>query len=123
METKFDEYTQGLYDTVLSLRKEVDNLTKAYDIVHKRIDAISSQASVNSSASLKEAVDIEELARLSVVASEVAHKAARALLDASLIIKTKQSLDATTNTYSLSVENTKANASRQKMGGGRLKAI
>lgn len=117
METKFDEYTQGLYDTVLSLRKEVDNLTKAYDIVHKRIDAISSQASVNSSASLKEAVDIEELARLSVVASEVAHKAARALLDASLIIKTKQSLDATTNTYSLSVESTKANANREKMGG------
>ena len=118
MENKFDEYTQSLYDTVLSLRKEVDNLTKAYDIVHKRSYLISIKARFNSTASLKEAVVIEEFARLSVVASEVAHKAARALLDASLIIKTKQSLDATTNTYSLSVESTKANANRQKMGGG-----
>ena len=98
-EEQMSAYTQGLLDTVVSLHKEVDNLRTAYGIVHSRIDALIALAGTNSKDALKEAVDIEELARLAVVAADVAHKAAVVLIEAGAIEKTQNSLTATQETY------------------------
>lgn len=98
-EEKFSEYTQGLYDTVISLRKEVENLRTAYTIVQNRIDTMATLADKTTASAVKEAIDIEELARLAVVAAEVAHKAAVVLLEVGAINKTQSTVVATQDTY------------------------
>jgi hypothetical protein len=120
-EEKFSEYTQGLYDTVISLRKEVENLRTAYTIVQNRIDTMATLADKTTSDAVKEAIDLEELARLAVVAAGVAHKAAIALLESGAIERTQKTLTATENTYSSSQDSTVTNKARQT-GGGSLKA-
>jgi hypothetical protein len=120
-EEKFSEYTQGLYDTVISLRKEVENLRTAYTIVQNRIDTMASLADKTTSDAVKEAIDIEELARLAVIAAQVAHKAAIVLTDVGAIEKTQKTVEATEDTYTSSQESTSINKARQT-GGGYLKA-
>ena len=119
-EDKFSEYTQGLYDTVISLQKEVNNLRTAYTIVQNRIDKMATLADKTTSDAVKEAIDLEELARLAVIAAQVAHKAAIVLTDAGAIDKTKKTVKATEGTYQSSQESTSINKARQT-GGGSLK--
>lgn len=121
-EEKFSEYTQGLYDTVISLRKEVENLRTAYTIVQNRIDTMATLADKTTASAVKEAIDIEELARLAVVAAEVAHKAAVVLLEAGAIDKTQRTVVATQETYESAQASTVDSKARQT-GGGYLKPI
>jgi hypothetical protein len=116
-EDKFSEYTQGLYDTVIALRKEVDNLRTGYSIIHNRIDAIITLADKNTKDALKEAIDIEELARLAVVAAAIAHKAAVILIETGAIEKTKNTLEATEKTYTSAQAYTVENQARKTAGG------
>lgn len=69
-------YTQQLLDTSVSLRKEIDNLREAYTPVNERVRAISALADKTHKDVLHEAIDVEELARLAVVASHVSNDAA-----------------------------------------------
>jgi coenzyme F420-reducing hydrogenase beta subunit len=117
---KFSEYTQGLYDTVIALRKEVDNLRTAYSIIHNRIDVMATLADKTTGDAVKEAIDIEELARLAVVAAGVAHKAAVVLIEAGAIEKAQKTLTATENTYTSAQASTVDSKARQT-GGGALK--
>jgi hypothetical protein len=117
---KMSAYTQGLFDTVIALRKEVDNLRTAYSIIHKRIDTMATLSDKTTSDAVKEAIDIEELARLAVIAADIAHKAAVVLIETGAIEKTKNTLTATENTYTSAKVSTVDSKARQT-GGGALK--
>jgi hypothetical protein len=65
---QFSSYSQELLDTVVSLRQEIDNLRTAYGIMRQRIDAMGALSDKTTGDAVKEAIDIEELARLAVVA-------------------------------------------------------
>ena len=43
-EENSSEYSQKLLDTIVALRKEIDNLRTAYGIVNQRIEAMASLA-------------------------------------------------------------------------------
>jgi hypothetical protein len=117
-EEKFSEYTQGLLDTVISLRKEVANLREAYSIIHNRIDVMATLADKTTGNAVKEAIDLEELARLAVVAADVAHKAAVLLLKTDGIDKTQKTLSASQDTYDSAQKSTVDSKARQTSGGG-----
>jgi hypothetical protein len=116
-EEKFSEYTQSLYDTVISLRKEVENLRTAYSIVHNRIDVMASLADKTTADAVREAIDIEELARLAVIAAEVAHSAALVLKEVGAIDKTQKTVIATKDTYDSAKTSTTDSKARQTGGG------
>jgi hypothetical protein len=116
-EEKFSEYTQSLYDTVISLRKEVENLRTAYSIVHNRIDVMASLADKTTADAVREAIDIEELARLAVIAAEVAHTAALVLKEVGAIDKTQKTVIATKDTYDSAKTSTTDSKARQTGGG------
>jgi uncharacterized protein with PhoU and TrkA domain len=113
-------YTQGLMDTIMALSKEVANLRTAYDIIHQRIQTMSALADKTTGDAVKEAIDIEELARLAVVAADAAHKAAVVLIETGAIEKTQNTLTATENTYTSAKVSTIDSKARQT-GGGALK--
>lgn len=116
-EEKFSAYTQGLYDTVLSLRVEVDNLRKAYSTVHQRIDDMASQSDKGTADALKDAINIEELARLSLIASTVAHKAASITEDSMLLGSTHKSVLAADEAYKTAAFATIASGERKTSEG------
>lgn len=116
MVKKISAYTQGLLDTVLVLRKEIDNLRIAYDIIHKRIEVITTLSDKTTGDAVREAIDIEELARLAVVAADTAHKAALILLATGAIEKTQSTLTATQNTYDSAQTSTVDSKARQTEG-------
>ena len=109
-------YTQGLMDTIVALSKEIANLRQAYDIIHQRIQTMSALADKTAGDAVKEAIDIEELARLSVVAADVAHKAAVVLLETGAIERTQSTLTATQNTYDTAQTSTVDSKARQTGG-------
>ena len=117
MTHELNPYEQKLFDTVISLRQEVQNLREAYSIVNHRIGEISMQADKDVKASFKEAIDIEELARLALVSAKIAHEGALILLNIEEIEKTANSQKASQDTHSAAVQSTLANQLRQ-MGGG-----
>ena len=119
-EEKFSEYTQNLYDTVISLRQEVDNLRTAYTLIQSRLEKMATLSDKSTADAVKGAIDIEELARLAVVAAEVAHKAAVVLLETGGIEKTQKTLDAASRVYESSQDSTTVSKARQT-GGGALK--
>jgi len=82
----------------MALSKEAANLRNAYDIIHKRIEAMTALSDGSTGDSVKEAIDIEELARLAVVSADAAYKAALILGAAGAIEKTRHTLTATQNT-------------------------
>jgi hypothetical protein len=110
-------YTQGLMDTIMALSKEVANLRTAYDIIHQRIQTMSALADKTTGDALKEAVDIEELARLAVVAADVAHKAAVVLIETGAIEKTQNTLTATQKTFDSAHASTIDSKARETGGG------
>jgi len=118
-EEKFSEYTQNLYDTVISLRQEVDNLRTAYTLIQSRLEKMATLSDKSTADAVKGAIDIEELARLAVVAAEVAHKAAVVLLETGGIEKTQKTLDAASRVYESSQDSTTVSTARQT--GGALK--
>jgi hypothetical protein len=113
---KFTQHEQKLYDTVISLRKEVDNLRGAYGIVNARLNEISLRMNKDASDSLKEAINIEELARLAVVAAGIAHQAAVILLNVEGIEKTAVTKKTAEETHTASLDSSNANRLRQ-VGG------
>ena len=117
MAHELNPYEQKLFDTVISLRQEVQNLKEAYAIIHTRIGEISLRADKDSRDNLKEAIDIEELARLAVVAADIAHKGAIVLTETGTIEKTKNTLTATQNTYDFAQASTVDSKARQTAGG------
>ena len=114
---KIGGYTQGLLDTVVSLRQEINNLRTAYDIIHSRIESMASRMDKTTGDAVKEAIDIEELARLAVVAADIAHKGAIVLTESGAIEKTKNTLTATQNTYDSAQTSTVDSKARQTGGG------
>jgi hypothetical protein len=125
-EDKFSEYTQKLYDTVLSLRVEVDNLRKGYSIIHQRIDEIATQADKSTAEALKEAINIEELSRLVLVASTVAHQSAVLINDIKVVDSTHKTVLAADDAYKTASLSTISSQNRQTPGGvpgggGRIK--
>ena len=116
MAYELNPYEQKLFDTVISLRQEVQNLKEAYAIIHARIGEISLRSDKDSRDNLKEAIDIEELARLALVAAKIAHEAALILLNVGGIEKTAKTQKAAEDTYTAAVESSRANQLR-KTGG------
>ena len=119
MTYELNPYEQKLFDTVISLRQEVQNLKEAYSIVNHRIGEISIQVDKDVKASLKEAIDIEELARLALVSAKIAHEGALLLLNIEEIEKTKNSQKATQDAHSAAIPSTLANQLRQRGGAKR----
>jgi len=119
MAHELNPYEQKLFDTVISLRQEVQNLREAFSIVNHRIGEISMQADKDVKASLKEAINIEELARLALVSAKIAHEGALILLNIEEIEKTANSQKATQDTHSAAVQSTLANQLRQTVGGAK----
>lgn len=120
---KFSEYTQHLYDTVLSLRVEVDNLRTAYGIVHRQIDELTSISDTNTADALKDAISVERLAKLSLIAAQVAEKAATILGDKVVIEKTQATVLSAEDTHKSAVASSKSSQARKTsagfpMGGG-----
>lgn len=111
-----NSYTQGLMDTLMALSKEVANSRIAYDMIHRQIEALNAQLDKANGDAVKEAIDVEELAKLAVVSAEAAHKAALILLSAAAIKKTQDSLGATQKTYESAKASTSANKARQAAG-------
>ena len=118
MTYELNPYEQKLFDTVISLRKEVENIREAYAIINTRLREISIKTDKDSKDSLKEAIDIEELARLSVVSANIAHQAALILLNVGGIEKTENTKKAAEVTHAAAVESTISNKLRQSVGGG-----
>jgi len=116
-DTKTNTYTQGLMDTISALSKEVANLRTTYDIIHQRIQTMSALADRTTGDAVKEAIDIEELARLAVVAADVAHKAAVVLIETGAIEKAQSTLTATENAYESTQKSTHDSQARQTSGG------
>jgi len=116
-DTKTNTYTQGLMDTISALSKEVANLRTAYDIIHQRIQTMSALADRTTGDAVKQAINIEELARLAVVAADVAHKAAVVLIETGAIEKAQSTLTATENTYESAQKSTHDSQARQTSGG------
>lgn len=116
-EEKFNAYTQSLYDTVLSLRVEIDNLRKAYSTVHQRIDEIATLSDKSSSDAVKDAINVEELARLALVASTVAHSAASLVDDATILSATHKTVLSADEAYKTAASSTLASKARQTSGG------
>jgi hypothetical protein len=110
-------YTQGLMDTIMALSKEVANLRNAYDIIHQRIQAMSTLADKTTGDAVTETIDAEELARLTLASAEVAYRAALVLGNGSLIEATQATLLAAGNAHKLAVTCTATNAHRQTGGG------
>ena len=117
MTYELDPYEQKLFDTVISLRKEVENIREAYAIINTRLREISIKTDKDSKDSLKEAIDIEELARLAVVSADIAHQAALILFNVGGIEKTGNTKKAAEVTHAAAVESTISNKLRQS--GGR----
>ncbi len=120
MTYELNPYEQKLFDTVISLRKEVENLREAYAIINSRLGEISLKTDKDSKDSLKEAVDIEELARLAVVSADIAHQAALILLNVGGIEKTGNTKKAAEVTHDAAVESTISNKLRQSGGANNL---
>ena len=116
MTYELNPYEQKLFDKVISLRQEVQNLKEAYSIVNHRIGEISIQVDKDVKASLKEAIDIEELARLALVSAKIAHEGALILLNIEEIEKTANSQKASQDTHSAAVQSTLANQLRRTGG-------
>ena len=114
---QFSEYTQKLYDTVLALRVEIDNLRKGYSSIHQRIDEMATLADKSTADALKEAIDIEELARLALVASTVAHQSAVVLDNTKIIASTHKTVLAADEAYKTSSLATIESQKRQTQGG------
>jgi hypothetical protein len=110
-------YTQGLMDTIMALSKEVANLRTAYDIIHQRIQAMSTLADKTTGDAVTETIDAEELARLTLVSADVAYKAALVLGNGILIDATQATLLAAGNAHKLAVASSMTNANRQTGGG------
>lgn len=105
----------------MALSREVANLRTAYDIMHKRMETMSALADRTTSDAVKETIDAEELARLTLVSAEVAYKAALILGNGSLIDATQATSLAAGNAHKLAVSSVATNVKRQT-GGGSLKA-
>ena len=120
MTYELNPYEQKLFDTVISLRKEVENLREAYAIINSRLGEISLKTDKDSKDSLKEAIDIEELARLAVVSADIAHQAALILLNVGSIEKTGNTKKAAEVTHDAAVESTISNKLRQRGGANNL---
>ena len=112
-ENKIDAYAQHLLDGVVSLRHEVDNLSHAYVIVNERFNKLSSHTHLATIASLKEAINAEELARLCLVSCKIAHNAALVLDDPVLIEVTSNSVSKAETAYTTSQASSYANVARQ----------
>ena len=120
MTYELDPYEQKLFDTVISLRKEVENIREAYAIINTRLREISIKTDKDSKDSLKEAIDIEELARLAVVSADIAHQAALILFNVGGIEKTGNTKKAAEVTHAAAVESTISNKLRQSGGANNL---
>jgi len=119
VQQEMSEYSQKLLDTILGLRQEVQNLQGAYSIVHNQLTTMATLADRTTLDAVKETIDAEELARLSLVAAEVAYKAALVLGDGSLIDATQKSVLTAQEAFKVAQSSTIINAKRQT--GGRLK--
>jgi hypothetical protein len=117
VDTKTSSYTQGLMDTIMALSGEVANLRQAYDIIHQRIQAMSALADKTTADAVKETIDAEELARLSLVAANVANEAALVLGNGALIDATQESVLTAEKAHKLALISTVTNTNRQTGGG------
>ena len=109
-------YTQGLMDTIMALSREIANLRTAYEIINERIQAMSTLADKTTGEAIKETINAEELARLTLASAEVAYKAALLLGNGTLIDATKATLLAAGNAHKLAVASIMTNANRQTGG-------
>jgi hypothetical protein len=116
-EDKLSTYTQQLLDTSVSLTKEIENLREAYVLVNERLRVISALADKTTTDALKEAVDVEELARLAVIASKVSFVAAEVVKDNTLVGATENTVKAATDAHELATKSKIASKERLTSGG------
>lgn len=114
---KLGEYTQNLYDTVISLRVEVDNLRTAYVIVNQRFNEVTALVNKNNQDSLKDASEIEKLSRLALVASTLAYDTAITTDDLGVIKSTHRAVLAVNEVYRAAVVDAISLARKHKDGG------
>jgi hypothetical protein len=114
---KFNEYTQKLFNTVLDLRKEIDNLRIGYNVIHKRFDEIVTIANLNSAEDLRAAIEIEELAKLSLTLCDKAYLLAKGLNNEEIIDVTQQSLLTAQKVLKFANASSLMQTNRQAQGG------
>ena len=110
-------YTQKLFDTVITLRTEVDNLHQAYSMIQKQIKDMATLADKGSLASLAESLDMEKIAKLALIAATISHNAAIISNNKSMIDATHQSLLAATDAYNKSQSTTLSSKKRETSKG------
>ena len=115
---KFAEvYKQNIYNKLIGLKEEIDNLRQTYLNVDKRFSTMSILADKTTADAVKETIDAEELARLSLVSANLAYKAAILLGNDTLIKATKECADCAANAHKVAMASTITNANRQTESG------
>ena len=115
---KFAEvYKQNIYNKLIGLKEEIDNLRQTYLNVDKRFSTMSILADKTTADAVKETIDAEELARLSLVSANLAYKAAILLGNDTLIKATKECADCAANPHKVAMASTITNANRQTESG------
>jgi hypothetical protein len=120
---KFSEYTQKLYDTVLSLHKEVDSLRITYGIVHKRNNAIANLVNRATAESAKEAVNTQEIYQDNLTAVKNLSLATELSCDSLLIKAAHQALKEVEQVYEMAKVTATINKDRKNDGGNRKSEI
>ena len=110
-------YTQKLFDTVITLRTEVDNLHQAYSMIQKQIKDVATLADKGTLTSFSESLDMEKFAKLALIAATISHNAAIIRNNKSMIDDTHKSLLAATDAYNKSQSNTLFSEKRQTSKG------
>ena len=113
-----DSYTQDLYDKVVALRKEVENLRTAYLNADHQLNAMSQLADKTTSDAAKETGVAEELVRLSLESAQAAYQLAKISGNPALIQATHDCLTASQQALDYASASTSINAARQTSGGG-----
>ena len=86
------EQTQKLFNRVISLTLEVDNLRTAYLDISKQLSDTLTLRDKNSAIAVKNSLDAQELARLALTAANVSYTAAIVLGDGNLIDATQKTV-------------------------------
>ena len=112
-----DEYKQQIFNRLAGLKDELDSLRQTYVNVDKRFSTMAILADKTTADAVKETIDAEELARLSLVSANIAYKAALLLGNANLIDATQKSVLTAENAHKVAMASTITNANRQTDAG------
>lgn len=110
-------YKENIFNKLIGLKDEIDNLRQTYLNVDRRFSAMSTLADKTTADAVRETIDAEELARLSLVPANLAYKAALLLGNHTLVEATKECVACAENAHKVAMASTITNANRQTEAG------